>query len=621
MDLKKLHSEELLRKIKNAPLEPGCYLYKNVDEKIIYVGKAKNLRNRVRSYFNQGYKKDPKTISLVSKIADVEYIVTYTEVEALILENTLIKENRPKYNIFMRDDKTYPYIRITNELFPQIFITRKLDKDGSKYFGPYTDAGALRETLKIIKKLFAVRSCSWQLDEETVKLRKVKLCLDYHIKRCDGPCQGLISSEEYGQIIYGIVQFLNGKTNYVLQQFREKMETASRNLKFEEASKYRNHFVVLQNYSNRQAVELNDFIDRDMITIISEEDVACAVVFRIREGKLVSKDSFFMEGISDHELSEIMRMFLQDFYEKATAIPQELLVNIIPNEKDTIEQWLRQLHGRKVIITKPVRTDKLRLLKMAERNASLQTKDFLLKKSQKIDYTPKSLIRLQTDLLLPKPPKRIEAFDISNIRGKFAVGSLVTFIDGKAKKSEYRRFKIKTVQEIDDFSMMAEVVKRRFSRQIREEKELPDLILVDGGKGQLSASKQVLNELNLNNIPIIGLAKRLEEIFLPDAADPVLLRKDSPSLLLLQKIRDEAHRFAIYFHRKLREKGEITSELDSITGLGANKKKELWNRFKSISNMRAASVEELCSVNGIGPKLADKIWKTLHHGSGKNEEN
>jgi len=607
-----MSNSDLQTKIKDAPVDPGCYLYKNSAGKIIYVGKAKILRNRVRSYFSQSHTKDPKTLSLVAHIADVEFIVTHSEVEALILENTLIKKHRPKYNIFMKDDKTFPYLKITNELFPQIFVTRKVIKDDAKYFGPYTDSSNMKEVLRIIKKLFAVRDCSFKLDEETVQSKKVKFCLNYHIHKCEGPCQGLISPEDYGVTIQKIAQFLRGKTTETLEFFRQKMETAAKEMKFEIAAKYRDSYSALQNYSRRQSVEFNDQVDRDLLAIMTEEETACAVVFRIREGKLIGKDSFVLEGVAKHEPSEVMQTFIQQYYEKALTAPQEVLVNIYPDECDVLKEWLSELRGTRVAISKPAKEERLQLMKMAERNASLQIKEILLKKSQKEDYTPKSLIRLQTDLMLANLPRRIEAFDISNIRGKFAVGSLVTFVDAKAKKSDYRRFKIKTVEGIDDFSMMAEVIKRRYSRQVRESNDLPDLILIDGGKGQLSAGKQALFGLNLDRLPVAGIAKRLDEIFVPDRNDPILLRKDSPSLILLQKIRDEAHRFAITYHRKLRGKGEIGSELDRIVGLGAARKKEMWAKFKTISAMKSASVADYCEIKGVGPKLAQKIWDQLH---------
>ena len=605
-------SENLLQKIKEAPVDPGCYIYKNSDGKIIYIGKAKNIRNRIKSYFLKGHSKDTKTKVLVTNIADVEFIVTHSEVEALILENTLIKKHKPKYNISLRDDKTFPYVRITNEPFPQVYVTRKLIKDDSLYFGPYTDAKSLKETIRIIKTLFTVRSCKYKLSEETIKKGKIKLCIDYHIKKCEGPCIGLVSADDYEKMISKVIAFLRGKTSEVIEFFNEKMEIASKSLEFENAAIFRDHINILQNYSRRQSVELNDFIDRDFINIIIESGDGCAVVFRVRQGKLIGRDSFFLDGVTNYEIPEIMRNFLQQYYSKAKFVPLEILVNVIPEEESVLKKWLTETRSGKVTISRPERGEKVRLLKMAEKNARIQLQEYLLKKSAKTDYIPKSLKKLQEDLFLPKLPRRIEAFDISNISGKFAVASLVTFINAKPKKSEYRRFKIKTVKGIDDFAMMAEVIKRRYTRLIKEKKNFPDLILIDGGKGQLSSAKSVMSSLHLDDISVVGLAKRLEELYLPDSNEPILLPRDSTALILLRRIRDEAHRFAIAYHRKLRKKGGITSRLDDIPGLGKSKKQELWKYFKTISKMGSASVEDLCEVNGIGKKLSHTIWEYLH---------
>ncbi len=466
-------SGNLLQKIKEAPVDPGCYIYKNSDGKIIYIGKAKNIVNRIKSYFLKGHSKDTKTKVLVTNIADVEFIVTHSEVEALILENTLIKKHKPKYNISLRDDKTFPYVRITNEPFPQVYVTRKLIKDDSLYFGPFTDAKSLKETIRIIKTLFTVRSCKYKLSDETIKKGKIKLCMDYHIKKCEGPCRSLVSADDYEKMISKVIAFLRGKTSEVIEFFNEKMEIASKSLEFENAAIFRDHINILRNYSRRQSVELNDFIDRDFINIIIESGDGCAVVFRVRQGKLIGRDSFFLDGVTNYETPEIMRNFLQQYYSKAKFVPLEILVNVIPEEESVLKKWLTETRSGKVTISRPERGEKVRLLKMAEKNARIQLQEYLLKKSAKTDYIPKSLKKLQEDLSLPKLPRRIEAFDISNISGKFAVASLVTFINAKPKKSEYRRFKIKTVKGIDDFAMMAEVIKRRYTRLIKEKKNFP----------------------------------------------------------------------------------------------------------------------------------------------------
>jgi excinuclease ABC subunit C len=604
--------QSLSQKIKSAPTLPGCYLFKDKNGNIIYVGKAKSIRNRVQSYLTNGQSKDPKTTVLISRAVDIEFFVTNSEVEALILENTLIKEHKPRYNISLRDDKTFPYVRITNEEFPRVFVTRRVIKDGSRYFGPYTDVGSLRSTLRIIKQIFPVRSCKYKLDQEIVRRKKVQLCLDYHIKKCEGPCQGLVSAEDYNKMIDKMAALLQGKTSEVIDYFKENMTKASSELRFEDAGRYRDNIETIQSYSRTQSVELSDSIDRDLVDIVIEEGYGCAVVFKIRGGKLIGRNSIFLEKIIHHEMPEIMQNFIQLYYSKLEQVPKEILVNAYPENKEILEKWLSEIRTSRVEIKVPVRRDKVRLLRMAERNAKLQLREYLLNKSAKGEYIPKSLNSLQKSLNLPKLPRRIEAFDISNIRGKFSVASLVTFINATPKKSEYRRFKIKTVKRIDDYSSISEVVKRRYTRQLKEGKPLPNLILIDGGKGQVNIAKSTLDNLRLSNIPIIGLAKRLEEIYLPEKSEPIILPRDSVALTLLRKIRDEAHRFAVTYHRNLRGKGEVTSQLDMIPGLGNSRKKELMKYFGTISKIAAASTDDLCKVEGIGEKLAHKIWNYLH---------
>lgn len=606
--------ESVLQKVKNAPVDPGCYLFRNDQNKIIYIGKAKHLRNRVKTYFSSDKAHDPKTQSMVKRIRDIEFIVTHSEIEALILENTLIKENKPRYNIFLRDDKTFPYVRITREHFPRIFITRKIINDGSRYYGPYTDSRTIRDILRIIKKVFTVRNCQYRLDDETVSGKKVKLCLQYHIHNCEGPCQQLISKLDYNRMIERIESFLNGKSDDVINYLQEKMAVASQEQRFEIAARYRDNINLLNRYFHKQSVEFTDFKDRDFISLITREDSGAVVVLRVRQGKMLSKDTVFLEQVSNTAENEIMRLFIQQYYNQSQLIPSEIDVNVYPAEQEILEDWLSGLHGKSVKITRPAKEEKLRLLRIAGKNATVQIQELIAKRSKKMDFNPKSLVQLQLNLNLSEIPRRIEAFDISNIQGKYAVGSLVTFYNASPHKSEYRRYRIKSVKGINDLAMIQEVVRRRYSRQIKERKTLPDLIVIDGGKGQLAVVKVVLEELNLHTIPIIGLAKKLEEVFLPDQTEPIELPRNSTALILLQRIRDEAHRFAITYHRNLRGKYELGSILDQISGLGTVKKKSLWNYFETIKKMRSASLEELCKVTGIGPKLAQTIWDFMHHG-------
>lgn len=605
-------NSSLLHKIQNAPPDPGCYLFKDRQNRVIYIGKAVHLKNRVSSYCQHTSTKDPKTQSLLKHIADVDFIVTHSEIEALILENTLIKHHHPKYNILLRDDKTFPYVKITNEPFARIIITRRLLNDGAQYYGPYTDSRALRNTIRLIRKIFTVRTCKYKLERAALEKGSVKLCLQYHIHNCDGPCQKMISRSEYDHMISKVDAFLQGDTVGVIEFLEKRMKRASEALKFEEAARYRDHIQRLHNYTRKQSIELRDFSDRDILCLVSEEDCGAAVLFRIRQGKVIGKETMILENMQPENQSEAMRRTLLQTYANSRLIPPEINVNVYPGERAVLQEWLTAQKGHKVKLTKPAREDKLRLLKMAQKNARIHLQEHLTKKSQNRQYSPKSLITLQQDLQLPRPARIIEAFDISNIRGQYAVGSLIVFENARPRKKSYRRFKIKTVQGINDVKMMAEVVRRRYHRQLKESNPLPDLILIDGGRGQLNAVEQVLLELQLERISIIGLAKRLDEVYIPGRKNSIQLPRDSASLRLLQRIRDEAHRFAISYHRKVRSHLEIKSQLDSIPGIGSQKKKNLIRHFKTVANIRSASVEDITAVEGIGKKLAQNIWAFLH---------
>ena len=599
----------LQEKLEQLPRSPGVYLFKDKKQKIIYVGKASVLRNRVRSYFQSSRNLDPKTRRLVTRVHDLETIITDSEMEALILEANLIKEYRPRYNVNLKDDKSFPYIRVTNEPFPRIFPTRKIVKDGSRYFGPYTDVKKMRDLLKVAKRIFPIRSCNLDLNEKNIVAGKFKVCLDYHINRCPGPCEGLISTKDYAEIVQHVINFINGRDRIVLQNLQVKMERFAENLEFEKAAQVRDQIQNLKRFQYRQKMVTPEDIDRDLFAIYSEENDACAVVFKIREGRIIGRHHHFLTGVEGEPLEKILTHLLIRYYQHADFIPGEIYIPHKISDGNHIEQWLRERSEETVKLIVPIRGEKAKLLEMAQHNAKLLLQELKLQKMKEKDFVPHVLQALQRDLHLPRLPKKIEAFDISNISGTDPVASLVTFINGQAAKSEYRRFKIRGKSTPDDFAMMAEVIERRYSRLLRERKDLPDLILVDGGKGQLSAAVNVLKKLDLANQPIIALAKRLDEVYLPGDPDPQNIPKTSSALRLLQRIRDESHRFAVEFHRNLRRKRAKYSELDEIPGVGEKRKRQLIRHFGSLKNLKTASVADIKKVEGIPEPLAEKIWR------------
>ena len=595
-------------KLKNLPVKPGCYLFKDKNKKILYVGKAGVLRNRVRSYFQSG-PVHPKIGALVKRIADIEYIVTDSEVEALILENNLIKKHKPRYNVNLKDDKTYPYIRITNEDFPQVFVTRKVIRDGSHYFGPYTDVKNVRYTLKTLQQIFTIRSCKYNLTPEVVRKKKVQLCLDYYIHKCKGPCQGLQSKEEYNKEIERVHRFLKGKTDDLVKEIRNEMNICSDRMEFEEAARFRDKLNALENYRNSQKVVYQDVTDRDILAVAKEDDDACAALFKVRESKITGRIHYYMAQVEWKSIPEIIGTFIEQYYFKSDEIPQEIYIQENIEDKIPIETWLTDRLGKKVNIIVPQQGEKKKLVELAQKNAKYLIEELKLQKLKSKDYVPHVVKALQRDLRLKIEPRHIECFDISNIQGTDPVASMVCFVDGKPKKSEYRRFKIKTKDTPDDFAMMREVVKRRYSRLINEKKKLPDLIMIDGGKGQLSSALGVLTELGIQNQQIIGLAKRLEEVFFPGISDAQMLQHTSSSLRLMQQVRDEAHRFAITFHRERRKKRTITSELDKIEGVGPQRRKHLLKTFGSIKRIKELSADELAEKGKIPKTIAQNIYK------------
>lgn len=599
--------EYLDKKLKQIPMKPGVYLFRDFKNKVIYVGKAKILRNRVKSYFRKN-QTDVKVEVLVSKIIDIEWIITDTEVEALLLENNLIKEYYPKYNIALKDGKSYPFIRITNELFPQIFTTRNIVKDGSKYFGPYTDGKRLKKTMKIINKIFPIRKCKYKIDRETIENKKIKLCLQYQMGNCGGVCQGLVEEDEYKEMVDAIIRFLNGKTDNIIQKINRRMINASEDLEYEKAARYRNQLKILNQYNNKQNIIQVDFKSRDIIVASVMENDAVVVLFRLREGNLIGREKFYLKNIHDQKPTIVMKNFMRSYYSDTTFIPKEIFVNI-EDEIELFEEYLLKIAEHSVKIIKPERGKKAKLWTLAQKNADMLLKELMLQKL-KLENEPTKMVQaLQEALNLSVPPIKVEGFDISHIQGKFTVASMVFFENGRPKKSEYRRYKIKSVDRSDDYASMKEVVYRRYKRLLDENKMLPDLILIDGGKGQLNVAKKILDELDLHNMPIIGLAKRLEEVFIPGYSKAQNIPKASPAVILLRKIRDEAHRFAITYHRNKRDKDITKSILDITPGIGEKRKNILLKEFGSVKNLKKHSTKEISEKTGVSEKIVKRIFR------------
>ena len=587
----------LKNKLKNLPTNPGVYQFKNDKDTVIYVGKAKNLRSRVKSYFHS-IAVNAKTLALVKKITDVELIITDSEVEALVLENNMIKELKPRYNIDLKDDKSFPFIKITNEPYPQVYSTRQILKDGSKYYGPYTSVKSMRAALRMINQIFKIRSCKYDINDKTIEKKKFKVCLDYHIKKCDGPCEGLVSEIEYNEMVQEVIKVIRGKTDDLIKELEAKMDKAAAETDFEKAAQIRDKIEQLRAISSKQKIVSTDFEDRDVISVAFEgKDSACSI-FNIRSGKLVGKKQLKLKLKGGEELPEIYNSTVKFYYGEHTEIPKEILFEAEPNDADLLKEWLNLSAQRKVKFIIPQRGELRSLVKMCKQNAILQLKEIQIQKMKKEGHVTHAVAALQRDLRLNTLPKKIECFDISNLQGTDSVASMVVFVDGKPKKSLYRKFIIKSVDGPDDFASMREVVERRYKRLLNNGDPLPDLIMVDGGKGQLSSAVEVLNDLEIKQIPIIGLAKRLEEVYFPRKSEAESIPKTSSAIKLLQQIRDEAHRFAIAFHRKRRSKRTFTSELTEIKGIGPSTAHMLIKKIGSIREIKIASLENLSAIVG-----------------------
>ena len=591
--------------LETIPSSPGVYIFKDLQANVIYVGKAKNLRPRVRSYF-QASPSDGRALfrTIVKNTADIECIVTATEQEALVLEATQIKTHSPRFNIKLKDDRKYPFIKITRETFPRIFHTRDVVDDGSRYLGPYSNVKAMHKSLGVMHKIFPVRDCKYHLPSSSVKV-----CLEYQIKRCDGPCEDRVSEQEYKTTIERAVKFLKGKNSEILKDLKAEMQAAAELLEYERAARIRDTINSLQATAERRARLVDGNIDRDVIGLGRDDHEACCFVLEIRDGVASHQKHHLLSNTMGASDADIVSTFVRQFYLETDFVPSEIHLPCPIDDAIAVSAWLSN-RGPKVTMQTPVRGEKADAMRMATANAIQVLEQRRLKRELRRDTIPNGVLALQRDLQLEKPPRRIEGIDISTLQGEGNVGSLVCMIDGKPRKSEYRIFKIQSVQGIDDYACIREVVLRRFRGLTERGEPLPDLLLVDGGKGQLSSACSALDEIGAQ-IPIIGLAKRLEEIFIPGDSAPVILPKTSASLRTLQVLRDEAHRFAHRHNQRLREKQTISSALDDVPGVGPSRKRTLLRTFGSVAGIKKAGLDDIAATPGIGPAMAAIIVASL----------
>ena len=592
-------SEKIQQALAVLPDKPGVYLMHDAHGKVIYVGKAVVLKNRVRSYFRNLASHTPKVRAMVEKIAEFETIVTSSEVEALILECNLIKKYRPRYNIMLKDDKTYPFLKVTvNEDFPRIYVTRRQMRDGAKYYGPYADVGAMHDTVKLLRSMFPLRTCR--------KMNPDRPCLNYHIKRCLAPCAGYVSREEYGNMIKSVCMVLDGRTTELERDLKRRMQEAADNYAFEEAARLRDQLQAVTRLNEQQKAVTGSGGDMDVIGFAKDTTGICLQIFFVRKGKLIGRDNFFLPDGGEAE-EEVMSAFVKQYYNEATFVPKEIVVPYLPDEeeKQLIEIWLADKAGRKAELILPQRGVKRELLSLANDNAKKLLEERLRKGSLSLKDDLAAAEELQLALALPNPLERMDCFDISHTQGSETVASMVVFRNGSISKKDYRKYKIVSAEgKPDDFKSMQEVVYRRY----KDYEDLPSLVVIDGGKGQLSSALEVIRGLGLHDLPVVGLAKREEEIFIPGQSESILLDRDSASLHLIQRIRDEAHRFAITFHRKLRGKRNLVSVLDHVEGIGPKRRQELWKKFKTLDAMKQASVEELAAVEGMNYPAAQTLY-------------
>ncbi len=653
--------EQTLTQIPDAP---GVYEMIGKDGSILYIGKAVSLRNRVRSYFQDSATHHPRTTAMVAQVADVRTIVVTNEVEALILEANLIKRHQPPFNVRLRDDKRYPYLKVTNEPFPRVVFTRFVKDDGARYFGPYTNAHGLRELIDLVRLVFPLRTCPEPIDG-----RRKRPCLQYHIKRCLAPCVGYQSEEDYDRMIDEVVLFLEGKQESLLARLQNDMTEAAEHFNFEAAARLRDRIVQVRRVTENQKVVWKSRLDMDLVGIARARGQACVQVFLVRSGKLIAQEHFILDGVHDQPDSLLVGEFLKQFYTARTvgapenepislarvardnqapvpvktrrrlstasssAVPKEVLVCAVPEERATIESWLSTIKGQRVRILRPLRGQRVDYMRLVERNAEQNLKAFLAHQEVQETAQARSLTDLADALELPEPPHRIECYDVSNIQGTNPVASMVVFVEGRAKKSDYRKFKIQYDRGPNDFAMMQETLRRRLRylrrmtdagvdsepdtpivRELAKKEKFnkkPDLMLIDGGKGQLSAVVEVMEELDMTGLSVAGLAKEHEWLYRPDQPDPIVLPANSPALHLVQRIRDEAHRFAVSYHRQRRAKSMTESRLDALEDVGPVRKKRLLSAFGSAAAIRRASIDEIAAVKGMTPTLAAKVKQAL----------
>jgi excinuclease ABC subunit C len=606
-----MEHKRLEPQLKALPGKPGVYLLKDEGDNVLYVGKAASLYHRVGSYFGSPSNLSTKLQRMVARATDFDFFVTDSEQEAILLECNLIKKYRPRYNVRLKDDKSYPYLKINlAEDWPRVYFTRRIEKDGARYFGPFASAGSVRKTLALLRRLFPLRSC-----KRPVTGNESRPCLEYHIHRCLGPCIAAVSKEEYRQVISQVILFLEGKQEAIVRELRSRMAEAADNLEFEKAALIRDQVHAVERVIERQKIASAEG-EMDVIAFAQAREQAYVLVFFIRNGKLLGREHFILAGTQDEEPPQIMTSFVQQFYNSAPYIPRQILLQHSVEGMSLIAEWLQSKKGAKVELRVPHRGVKKGLVDMVAENARQGLEQLRIKLLAEPDALAAALEELQKELSLSCPPQRVECYDISDIQGTSAVGSMVVFERGQPKKSHYRRFRIKSVAGANDYAMIQEVLRRRFKKGTSEPREsawavTPDLVLIDGGKGHLSAALEVMREVELDFVPCASIAKENEAIFLPQVDEPIMLPRHSAALYFLQRVRDEAHRFALGYYHKVRQRESFASRLDTIPGVGAKRKQALLNRFGSLRGVKQATLEELASVRGMTRSVAERVKEYL----------